>query len=122
MWGLNRLDLLILPISYLTLDRFQRPAWSTGTLIPCSFLCGILAAVFIWKGGQETRRTEEVKKRLLVALAVGGQEHESLGPTNRAGAIVSRLMDAAESRRSSREHARTATDDAPPDTDREKLS
>ncbi|KAG5648970.1 hypothetical protein DXG03_000319 [Asterophora parasitica] len=50
------------------LDRFQRPAWSTGILIPCSFLCGIFAAVFIWQGGQKTKRVAEVEERLKAAL------------------------------------------------------
>ncbi|TFK55975.1 hypothetical protein OE88DRAFT_1804760 [Heliocybe sulcata] len=54
MWGLN---------------RFQRPAWSTGILIPASFLCGIFSGVFIWHGGQKTRRTEQVQERLRAALA-----------------------------------------------------
>ncbi|EPQ59465.1 hypothetical protein GLOTRDRAFT_70926 [Gloeophyllum trabeum ATCC 11539] len=54
MWGLN---------------RFERPAWSTGILIPASFLCGIFSGVFIWRGGQKTRRTEEVQERLRVALS-----------------------------------------------------
>ncbi|KAF8897634.1 hypothetical protein BD779DRAFT_1608183 [Infundibulicybe gibba] len=54
MWGLN---------------RFERPAWSTGILIPCSFLCGIFAAIFIWRGGQQTKRIEQVEERLRAALA-----------------------------------------------------
>ncbi|KAF7977456.1 hypothetical protein HWV62_3635 [Athelia sp. TMB] len=54
MWGLN---------------RFQRPAYSTGLLIPLSFLCGIGAAVYIWRGGQKTKRTKEVAERLRAALA-----------------------------------------------------
>lgn len=53
MWGLN---------------RFQRPAWSTAILIPASFLCGIAAAVVIWKGGDRTKRVEEVRERLRAAL------------------------------------------------------
>ncbi|KAJ6515788.1 hypothetical protein C8R45DRAFT_218871 [Mycena sanguinolenta] len=55
MWGLN---------------RFQRPAWSTGCLIPASFLCGIGAAVFIAIGGNHTKRVEKVKERLRAALAM----------------------------------------------------
>ncbi|KAJ7283543.1 hypothetical protein C8J57DRAFT_1292856 [Mycena rebaudengoi] len=55
MWGLN---------------RFQRPAWSTGSLIPLSFLCGILSAVFIAVGGSHTKRIEKVKERLRAALDV----------------------------------------------------
>ncbi|KAJ6598954.1 hypothetical protein DFH09DRAFT_19508 [Mycena vulgaris] len=52
------------------LDRFQRPAWSTGCLIPASFLCGILSAVFIAIGGNHTKRIEKVKERLRAALAM----------------------------------------------------
>jgi len=55
MWGLN---------------RFQRPPWSTGTLIPASFLCGITAAIFIWRGVQKTKRTKEVEERLRLALTM----------------------------------------------------
>jgi len=62
MWGLN---------------RFQRPAWSTGILIPASFLCGIIAAIFIWHGGQKTKRTKEVKERLRVALAMDQDGHDN---------------------------------------------
>lgn len=51
------------------LDRFERPPWTIGTLIPCSFLCGILAAVFIWRGGELTKRKQEVEDRLRAALA-----------------------------------------------------
>jgi hypothetical protein len=35
MWGLN---------------RHQRPAWTTGSLIPLSFGCGIASGILIWKG------------------------------------------------------------------------
>lgn len=53
MWGLN---------------RFTRPAWTTGSLIPASFLCGIGAAIFIWRGGAKTKKTEQVEGRLREAL------------------------------------------------------
>ncbi|KAI0320669.1 hypothetical protein OF83DRAFT_1238597 [Amylostereum chailletii] len=56
-----------------SLDRFERPAWTTGTLIPASFLCGVLSAVFISRGGQQTKRTERVEQCLRAALA---REHE----------------------------------------------
>jgi hypothetical protein len=39
-------------------------------LIPASFLCGIIAAIFIWRGGQRTKRTKEVEQRLRMALAM----------------------------------------------------
>ncbi|KNZ81532.1 hypothetical protein J132_00498 [Termitomyces sp. J132] len=50
------------------LDRFQRPAWSTGILIPCGFLSGIAAALLIWRGGQKSKRVAEVEERLRAAL------------------------------------------------------
>lgn len=50
------------------MDRYTRPAWTTGTLVPASFLCGIAAAVFIWYGGKKTKRTAEVEERLRSAL------------------------------------------------------
>ncbi|TFK23246.1 hypothetical protein FA15DRAFT_670632 [Coprinopsis marcescibilis] len=53
MWGMN---------------RFQRPPWSTGILIPAGFLCGIGSAVLIWRGGERTKRIEEVRKRLQAVL------------------------------------------------------
>ncbi|THV08448.1 hypothetical protein K435DRAFT_11158 [Dendrothele bispora CBS 962.96] len=53
MWGLN---------------RFERPPWSTGILIPASFLCGIISAVFIARGGSKTKRTKVVKEKLQAAL------------------------------------------------------
>ncbi|KIJ70056.1 hypothetical protein HYDPIDRAFT_121420 [Hydnomerulius pinastri MD-312] len=52
------------------LNRFNRPAWTTGTLIPASFLCGLVSAILIWYGGQQTRRTEQVEKRMRSALAI----------------------------------------------------
>jgi hypothetical protein len=55
--------------------RYNRPAWTTGCLIPASFLCGIAAAIIIWKGGQRTKKTAEVEQRLRDALA---QEKEGL--------------------------------------------
>lgn len=51
-------------------DRFQRPAWTTGSLIPASFLCGIISAILIWRGGKLTRRTEKIENTLRTALAM----------------------------------------------------
>ncbi|KAG6873748.1 hypothetical protein C0995_011567 [Termitomyces sp. Mi166 len=47
---------------------FERPAWSTGILIPCGFLSGIAAAFLIWRGGHKTKRVAEVEERLRAAL------------------------------------------------------
>ncbi|KZO94873.1 hypothetical protein CALVIDRAFT_538651 [Calocera viscosa TUFC12733] len=55
MWGLNMWD---------------RPAWSTGTLVPASFLCGIAAAILIWRGGQNTKKIQEVEDKFRDALGV----------------------------------------------------
>ncbi|KAJ7507925.1 hypothetical protein B0H11DRAFT_151014 [Mycena galericulata] len=74
---------IILCSTMWSLDRFQRPAWSTGILIPASFLCGIGAAVFIAVGGNHTKRIEKVKDRLRAALAMehpaayGGSESDT---------------------------------------------
>ncbi|KAJ7764982.1 hypothetical protein DFH07DRAFT_811020 [Mycena maculata] len=81
-----------------SLDRFQRPAWSTGSLIPASFLCGIGAAVFIAVGGNHTKRIEKVEARLRAALAMehpaGGFEsdgetrrNESTGNAEKLGSV-----------------------------------
>jgi len=47
----------------------DRPAWSTGTFMPCSFLAGIGAAVLIWKGGERSKKKREVEEKLLAAFA-----------------------------------------------------
>ncbi|CAD6568158.1 MAG: hypothetical protein TREMPRED_004307 [Tremellales sp. Tagirdzhanova-0007] len=68
MWGLN---------------RHTRPAWTTGTLIPCSFLCGIGAAVLIWQGSVRTKKfskiEEELRAALGVPLAIGGISPQRAG-------------------------------------------
>jgi hypothetical protein len=33
-------------------------------------MCGITAAILIWRGGQKTKRTKEVEERLRAALEV----------------------------------------------------
>ena len=70
MWGLNRWVSMfsILDNGSTRFRRFQRPAWTTATLITFAFLCGILAAVLIWRGGKKTKRVGEVEKRLRAAL------------------------------------------------------
>lgn len=45
-------------------------------MIPASFLCGIIAAVFIWRGGQKTKRTKQVAERLRHALTMGQHNFE----------------------------------------------
>ncbi len=47
----------------------DRPAWSTGIFMPCSFLAGIAAGVFIWKGGEKSKKKSEVEEKLLAAFA-----------------------------------------------------
>ncbi|SGY19092.1 BQ5605_C014g07559 [Microbotryum silenes-dioicae] len=49
MWGLN---------------RFDRPAWTTGCLIPLSFGCGIAGAVLIWQCSERTKRKAEVTAKV----------------------------------------------------------
>ncbi|WVW86585.1 hypothetical protein I302_108635 [Kwoniella bestiolae CBS 10118] len=55
MWGMN---------------WHKRPAWTTGCLIPLSFLCGIGAAVLIWQGSARTKKSALVSKKLRDALNV----------------------------------------------------
>ncbi|SCV73889.1 BQ2448_6319 [Microbotryum intermedium] len=49
MWGLNRYD---------------RPAWTTGCLIPLSFGCGIAGAILIWQCSERTKRKAEVTAKV----------------------------------------------------------
>ncbi|KAG8713590.1 hypothetical protein FRC11_011683, partial [Ceratobasidium sp. 423] len=56
-----------------SMNRFERPAWTTGTLIPASFLCGIAAGVLIWRGGNQTKKVKEVEQRLREALDMESQ-------------------------------------------------
>ncbi|KAI0030702.1 hypothetical protein K488DRAFT_26420, partial [Vararia minispora EC-137] len=51
-----------------SMDRYTRPAWTTGCLIPFAFLCGIFSGVLIWRGGQLTKRTAHVEECLRQAL------------------------------------------------------
>ncbi|KAK7470537.1 hypothetical protein VKT23_001962 [Stygiomarasmius scandens] len=64
MWGLN---------------RFERPAWSTGILIPAGFICGISSAILIARGGAKTKRTVVVKEKLQAALEA---EYSGIRGTN----------------------------------------
>lgn len=80
MWGLN---------------RFQRPAWTTGSLIPASFLCGIAAGVLIWRGGNQTKKVKEVEERLREALdmesqGIGIAGYTGTQPTGEEFAVVAR--------------------------------
>jgi hypothetical protein len=52
----------------------QRPAWSTGTFLPLSFVSGIVAAVVIWIGGKKTHKKAEVMEKLKVAFLEENKE------------------------------------------------
>ena len=58
-----------------SLNRFNRPAWTTGLLIPLAFGCGIFSGVLIWKGGKKTKRTERVEERLRRVLEMDESQH-----------------------------------------------
>ncbi|KAG6856333.1 hypothetical protein H0H87_005451 [Tephrocybe sp. NHM501043] len=60
------------------LTDFQRPAWSTGILIPSGFIVGIAAAVLIWRGGEKTKRVAQVEERLRAALSADDDAAPSL--------------------------------------------
>ena len=72
-----------------SMNRFQRPAWTTGSLIPLAFGCGILSGVFIWRGGKKTKRTERVEERLRRAL-----EMDDLGHEHAPDGVIARLQEA----------------------------
>jgi len=57
------------------MNRFNRPAWTTGLLIPLAFGCGIFSGVLIWKGGKKTKRTERVEERLRRVLEMDESQH-----------------------------------------------
>ncbi|KAI0677562.1 hypothetical protein C8Q78DRAFT_98113 [Trametes maxima] len=60
------------------LDRFARPAWTTGITLPAAFVAGIIAGVLIYWGGRKTRRTQQVEERLRMALKM---EHDRDAPS-----------------------------------------
>ncbi|KAI0081717.1 hypothetical protein K474DRAFT_1703572 [Panus rudis PR-1116 ss-1] len=53
-----------------SMDRYQRPDWTTATTLPLAFVSGIIAGVLIWWGGRKTRRHQQVEERLRTALAL----------------------------------------------------
>ena len=57
------------------INRFNRPAWTTGLLIPLAFGCGIFSGVLIWQGGKKTKRTERVEERLRRVLEMDESQH-----------------------------------------------
>jgi len=72
-----------------SMNRFERPSWTTATLIPLAFGCGILSGIFIWRGGKKTKRTERVEERLRRALEMDSSQHAL--PTD---GVLARLQDA----------------------------
>lgn len=56
----------------------HRPTALTATLISCSLSCNAVAGLIIWLGGRKTKKTEEVERRLKVAL-----EQEALAKIER---------------------------------------
>lgn len=58
-----------------SLNRFDRPAWTTGLLIPLAFGCGIISGILIWQGGKKTKRTERVEERLRRVLEMDDSQH-----------------------------------------------
>lgn len=71
-----------------SMNRFQRPAWTTSVLILFAFTCGIVSGVMIWRGGKKTKRTERVEERLRRVLEMDELEH-ALAPET----VFSKLPD-----------------------------
>ncbi|GMK55853.1 hypothetical protein CspeluHIS016_0209090 [Cutaneotrichosporon spelunceum] len=95
MWGMN---------------RHQRPPWTTGSLIPLSFLCGIGAAVLIWVGGKRTKKTAIVEDKLRKALAVDEPVPERVKKPRRS-TVSGNISTATELGREVRWPKRSATGD-----------
>jgi hypothetical protein len=72
-----------------SMNRFQRPAWTTSILILLAFSCGITSGVLIWRGGKKTKRTERVEERLRRVL-----EMDELGHALAPESVLSKLQDA----------------------------
>ena len=72
-----------------SLNRFQRPAWTTSVLILFAFSCGIVSGVLIWRGGKKTKRTERVEERLRRVLEMDESQH-ALPPDS----VLAKLQDA----------------------------
>ena len=72
-----------------SMDRFQRPAWTTSLLILFAFSCGIISGVLIWRGGKKTKRTERVEERLRRVL-----EMDELGHALAPETVLGKLQDA----------------------------
>lgn len=70
MNDLNSFFQILLSASMWSLDRIQRPAWTTALTLPAAFVAGILAGCFIWWGSKKSRRQKEVEERLRAALAM----------------------------------------------------
>jgi hypothetical protein len=72
-----------------SMNRFVRPAWTTGLLIPAAFSCGIASGILIWQGGKRTKRTERVEERLRRVLEMEESQH-TLPPDG----VLAKLQDA----------------------------
>ncbi|KAJ7590961.1 RNA pol II promoter Fmp27 protein domain-containing protein [Mycena floridula] len=93
----NSIFQIMLCATMWSLNRFQRPAWSTGCLIPASFLCGIFAAVFIARGGHKTRRTQKVEDGLRAVLAAEkNRRHPVESSNNDNDNVQSKVVSRAE--------------------------
>jgi len=82
------------------LTMYTRPPWTTGSLVPASFLCGIAAAVLIWKGGQWTKKVEDVENKLRTALDIPPPEPGSSGGRRSSERAREKELARADSRRS----------------------
>jgi hypothetical protein len=72
-----------------------------GCLIPLSFICGIVAGVLIWRGGEMSKRTEEVETRLRGALE---KEGIPLERDDRASLSITSVQDSEPAREKKTAH------------------
>ncbi|PCH41098.1 hypothetical protein WOLCODRAFT_89020 [Wolfiporia cocos MD-104 SS10] len=76
MNDLNTLFQCLLSGCMWSMNRFQRPAWTTATTLPLAFVAGIVAGFLIYWGGRKTKRVKEVTERLRMALATERRRSE----------------------------------------------
>lgn len=89
-----------------SMNRFERPAWTTGLFLPLAFTCGILSGIFIWRGGKRTKRTERVEERLRLALEMDNLEHVNPdGVMARLQGAISRYGGGSKERGSAKSHS-----------------
>jgi hypothetical protein len=99
-----------------SLNRFQRPAWTTSVLILFAFSCGIVSGILIWRGGKKTKRTERVEERLRRVLEMDESQH-AIPPDS----VLAKLQDAITRRTTGSKERESSVDNKNPSGSSEKV-